>query len=408
MHSKTSNDQGISLMIESMSKHVSPTYFVLKKIAQDNLYGVDIMPEACEIARLRLFLKLMAVIDKPEEIEPLPDLEFNIKSGNLLMGVTRRDLADRYLTTFEGTTIIDDVASQSAHLAELWENFEISQEIGNPRGAKIAKDVLISGIRVLRPTLDKLVFESVKNTGSHQSLEAWSAAEHQFHWFLEFPQVFQEGGFDVVVGNPPYIAKDKVEHSTLGHDTSDCPDLYAMCMERSAQLVNSTGWYAMIVMHNLCFSDDYKSLRKVLKRELPERWISSYGRIPACLFTNETRVRNSIVIGKRSSECALHATRLHRWESDYRPHLMQTIQYSLVPSEKDSSDVWPFLGDTQLASVLWNSNGKVGMSTIEVRGIDAYATDADGFHQGRNVWALNFKLTAYNYMPVFVDIPTFR
>jgi hypothetical protein len=404
VHFKTSPNDELRSIVEGVAEHASPTYFVLKKIAQDNLYGVDLMPEASEIARLRLFLKLIAVVEKLEDIEPLPDLEFNIKTGNLLVGVTRRDLADRYVQTFEAGMLVEDVASQSSHLAELWNNFEVVQDLGNPKTVKLAKDLLTSGIKVLRPTLDKLVFEGSQEhlTGS---LEEWSARERQFHWFLEFPQVFQAGGFDVVIGNPPYIKKTEVPHSTSGHITSNCPDIYAMCMERSAQLVNPAGWLAMIVMHNLCFSPDYKVLRRVLTEEFPSRWVSSYGRIPACLFTNETRVRNSIFIGKRTSDQHLNCTRLHRWESEYRPHLMETIHYEEVPRAKDTSEVWPFLGDAELAAALWNNSGNIGMSTRALRGADAYDADIDGFLKAHNAWALSFKTTAYNYMPVFVDIP---
>lgn len=405
VHSISAQDSDLAEIVSGMARHASPTYFALKKIAQDNLYGVDLMPEACEIARLRLFLKLIAVVDRLEDVEPLPDLEFNIKCGNLLMGVTRQDLAGNYARTLEAGIVVDDVANQAAHLADLWENFEAVQELGDPRTVRIAKDTLNSGIRVLRPTLDRLVFEGIQPSEPSLSLEGWATRENQFHWFLEFPQVFQEGGFDVVIGNPPYIKKSEVKLSTKGHATSGCPDVYAMCMERSAQLVNQTGWLSMIVMHNLCFSPDYKSLREVLTKEFPERWVSSYGRIPACLFTNETRVRNSIFIGKRSSDQVLFSTRLHRWESDFRPHLMQLISYAQVPQQNDQIDVWPCLGNAELASVLWRNSGKIGMSTRSLRGVDAYDADQDGFLRAHGAWALNYKTTAYNYMPIFVDIP---
>ena len=51
-----------------------------------NLYGVDIMKEAVEICKLRLFLKLVAQVEKVSELEPLPDIDFNIRAGNTLVG----------------------------------------------------------------------------------------------------------------------------------------------------------------------------------------------------------------------------------------------------------------------------------------------------------------------------------
>lgn len=66
-------------------------YFIYKSIILRNLYGVDIMVEATEIAKLRLFLKMVAVVevDKRAEnmgLDPLPDIDFNIRCGNTLVG----------------------------------------------------------------------------------------------------------------------------------------------------------------------------------------------------------------------------------------------------------------------------------------------------------------------------------
>ena len=54
----------------------------------NNLYGVDIMEEAVEICKLRLFLKLVAQLETYDQIEPLPDIDFNIRAGNTLVGFT--------------------------------------------------------------------------------------------------------------------------------------------------------------------------------------------------------------------------------------------------------------------------------------------------------------------------------
>ena len=72
-----------------MEKHPSERYFILKSIVLNNLYGVDIMEEAVEICKLRLFLKLVSPTGKRyEQIEPLPDIDFNVRAGNTLVGFT--------------------------------------------------------------------------------------------------------------------------------------------------------------------------------------------------------------------------------------------------------------------------------------------------------------------------------
>ena len=61
-------------VLERIEKHPNRRYFIFKSIIVNNLYGVDIMEEAIEICKLRLFLKLVAQIDQVESIEPLPDI----------------------------------------------------------------------------------------------------------------------------------------------------------------------------------------------------------------------------------------------------------------------------------------------------------------------------------------------
>jgi hypothetical protein len=75
--------------LEESRQHPKQDYFILKKIIVDNLYGVDIMEEAVEICKLRLFLKLVAQLEPGDRIEPLPDIDFNIRAGNTLVGYAR-------------------------------------------------------------------------------------------------------------------------------------------------------------------------------------------------------------------------------------------------------------------------------------------------------------------------------
>jgi hypothetical protein len=73
--------------INNIKEHPNVNYFILKTIIVNNLYGVDIVEEATEICKLRLFLKLAAQIDDVNHIEPLPDIDFNIKANNTLVGI---------------------------------------------------------------------------------------------------------------------------------------------------------------------------------------------------------------------------------------------------------------------------------------------------------------------------------
>lgn len=80
---------------EIEKKHKSLPYYIKKRIVTDNLYGVDIMEEATEIAKLRLFLALVASVNDVNELEPLPNIDFNIMAGNSLIGLIKVDETDR-------------------------------------------------------------------------------------------------------------------------------------------------------------------------------------------------------------------------------------------------------------------------------------------------------------------------
>jgi hypothetical protein len=85
-------------VLEQADRHASQRYFILKSIVLNNLYGVDIMEEAVEICKLRLFLKLVAQLESYDQIEPLPDIDFNIRAGNTLVGFTSLDAVRRAMT----------------------------------------------------------------------------------------------------------------------------------------------------------------------------------------------------------------------------------------------------------------------------------------------------------------------
>jgi hypothetical protein len=79
-------DADFAKVLDEVGRHHSRRYFIYKNIILHNLFGVDIMAEAVEICKLRLFLKLVSQVDGGRELEPLPDIDFNIRAGNTLVG----------------------------------------------------------------------------------------------------------------------------------------------------------------------------------------------------------------------------------------------------------------------------------------------------------------------------------
>ena len=112
-------------------------YFIYKTIILRNLYGVDIMHEATEIARLRLFLKMVAAVDvDPNDenlgLDPLPDIDFNIRCGNTLVGFANpQGVKDAILPIDQlalDTELYDKVERKAADVADLYEIFKREQQ----------------------------------------------------------------------------------------------------------------------------------------------------------------------------------------------------------------------------------------------------------------------------------------
>jgi len=105
--------------LERIAQHDNERYYTVKSIIVNNLYGVDIMEEATEICKLRLFLRLAAEIKDAANIEPLPDIDFNIKAGNTLVGfATREQVKEALSTSLHGDAVQGKFLSGGDTLAD--------------------------------------------------------------------------------------------------------------------------------------------------------------------------------------------------------------------------------------------------------------------------------------------------
>lgn len=186
------------------------------------------------------------------------------------------------------------------------------------------------------------------------------------------------------------MRKTKLEgYQYAGFVTDQCPDIFAPCIERAADLVRPGGGYAMIVPIAFQFSDDYTKAREVIARLLPLRLVSTYSRNPSALFSAGLGVRSTIVVGRREGTAGLLTTDTRRWVEDYRPFLFGANRYSEIKIGAASTP-WPRLGNdalVELYQALIDGGTRLGES---VSGTGA---------------TLGFKQTALYYLSVFIDEP---
>ena len=207
------------------ASHPSVGYYIKRRIVTDNLYGVDIMEEASEIAKLRLFLAMVSSVRKVEDLEPLPNIDFNILAGNSLVGLMRvdehefdanyrhgdmfrksfRELLEekhRKLSTYRAAA---DAIGSSFNLRELRDDIDAAMADANGvMNELLQRQFADRGIRFEQATWDAAKGELGKPAKRQVSL-ADVAAQHPLHWGYVFDDiVHKRGGFDIILANPPW------------------------------------------------------------------------------------------------------------------------------------------------------------------------------------------------------------
>ena len=201
-------------ILEQVDKHPGERYFILKSIVLNNLYGVDIMEEAVEICKLRLFLKLVAQLESYEQIEPLPDIDFNIRAGNTLVGFTSLEAVRQAMTIMpdgQHRTLFEE---DRIALTRIEEEAEIASAAFNQfrwQQTMLGGEITAGDKADLRQRLESLSNELDRYLATEYGVDhqqpdayaAWRASHQPFHWFVEFYGIMNKGGFDVMIGNPP-------------------------------------------------------------------------------------------------------------------------------------------------------------------------------------------------------------
>ena len=389
-------------VLGQVDKHPSERYFILKSIVLNNLYGVDIMEEAVEICKLRLFLKLVAQLESYEQIEPLPDVDFNVRAGNTLVGFTSLDAVRQAMTVTpkgqvralsdEERTALNRIEEEAEGVDRLAYHFRRQQTMLGGEITSDDKQALQGRLRSLADELDRhLAVEYGIAPQDANDYDAWRDSHKPFHWFVEFYGIMSKGGFDVVIGNPPYVKYQSLGYSIKDFGSFKFPDIYGYIVIRSYRIKKSTGRCGFIVPLSLSFSFQFSDLRKAIDKE-GIHWLSSYDNAPAALFTGIWQ-RCTIQISA-SQDRGLLSTRLFRWRAPYRDSLMDNVAYSTVP---DSLHLESF-GVPRIAD-------EYGKRLLGLH-MEVARSDAKKITKNTNKGArLGFSPTARNFISTYIERP---
>ncbi len=348
-------------ILAEVEKHPSRRYFILKSIVVNNLYGVDIMEEAVEICKLRLFLKLVAQVDKVEQLEPLPDIDFNIRPGNTLVGfVSLEDLkksgAGDMVKQAELANALPKIQEEAEIVERAFEKFhQMQTRYGmNAREFAAAKQELRSRLKSLAGRLDEyLASEYGVEPEKRKACEAWRSSHQPFHWFVEFYGILNGGGFDVIIGNPPYVEYKEVRsaYEVRGFTTEDCSNLFAFVLERCTKLSHSGSEVGMIVPFSAFSTDRMIPLITHLKNSSGWLKIANFSWRPGKLFDG-VHLQLSILLQKVAKQLErIETTRYLMWDSVARPELFSKIEFAATRDNRLAGSM-PKLGTVEAASIL--------------------------------------------------------
>ena len=221
-----------------------------KHIVKNNIYGVDIEKGAVDIARLRFWL---AIIVDEEEPLPLPNLDYKIMQGNsLLESFEGEDLSN--MTKQESGNLFDN-GETIAKLTQAINGFYIPHD--HVAKAKIRAQIKENIIQLLKERqLPPKVIEDLSKLDLHENSQF-------FLWHTWFHDVFNRpndcngrNGFDIVIGNPPYVQIKKGTVTKELYPYSEGKDvgkqnLYKLFVEASYNLLKESGVAALIVQSSL-------------------------------------------------------------------------------------------------------------------------------------------------------------
>ena len=320
---------------------------IKKEIIQNNIYGVDIEKGAVDIARLRFWL---ALVVEEEIAEPLPNLDYKIMQGNsLLESYQGVDLSDLTKTKTEReksnicVTLFDE--QLDVHRFQL---SEYIKEYFNCTNSDIKKE--------LRKKIDENIRQQIEEQRISLDLSNinLSANSHFFLWHTYFGNVFNQvnktdNGFDIVIGNPPYIQLQKDDgklakmYENQGYQTfAGKGDIYSLFYEKGYQILKQKGILAYITSNKWMRAKYGEATRKFFAEKTNPLQLIDFAGIK--VFESATVDTNILIFAKENNTFSTRACVVKDKElkkmSDY-------IKHHSIRCRFDSSESWVILSEIE-------------------------------------------------------------
>ena len=276
-----------------------------KSIIQNNIYGVDIEKGAVDIARLRFWLSIVVDEDTPS---PLPNLDYKIMQGNSLIesfeGIDLNNLVKKQIPNknVDGiqTSILDEEIDihqnrLSLLLSEYFTCCDHDRKVQLQNQISKSISAQLDANKINSVTLSKLKTINI-------------AANNQFFlWHTWFADVFAKGGFDIVIGNPPYVVLGGDDYWNIQYKrmyktaNNGKTNLYKLFYEFGLKMLVQKGILSYITPNTYLTSKDSSVLRDIFFTETSLIEIIEYTEKDK-VFENVTQAVTTLVLRKTFNE----------------------------------------------------------------------------------------------------------
>ena len=381
-----------------------------RKVVEQCIYGIDINGLAVTLAKLSLWL-ISAANDKA-----LSFLDHHLKEGNSIVGTDRHQVRTSKQVGGVWET------SYSTYMAPVIAKYQELNGIGSRTKEDVERQKIVYAeiqdmLKLIKKKYDYylasqctggitdefrfayLLKSQDTNDFEKPDMDAlWRIATEKkfFHWELEFPEVFMRGGFDVALGNPPYVDVVSSEYRKSNLATINAGNLYAYMMEISINNCKKAGYFGFIVPLSSMYTPRMLSLQEFMTRG-KEVYISNYAIRPAKLFKNVEQ-RISIFCGKKSinpGDEAIYTSKYIRWHSKERKKLFSSIVFIPNSCKRDLNiEVVPKIGTSTEIDLL----NKIYCRKTRVKNYidNETKTNFVCYHGAARYW-----LKAFNFVPDF-------
>ena len=269
---------------------------IKKSIIQNNIYGVDIEKGAVDIARLRFWLSIVVDEKTPS---PLPNLDYKIMQGNSLiesykgMDLSRLTYDNKDKSHITEYSIFDDDTNQlQRRVTQLLTQYYSCSD--HEQKHRLQRDISHAISQQLElQNFDADILRELRTLDL-------AGNDQFFLWHTWFSDVFEKGGFDIVIGNPPYRQikwlKEKNIYKNSNFNTYDSTgDIYCLFYEIGIKLLSTNGFLTYITSNKWLKSNYGILTRNYILKESSPKYIIDLG---AGVFENATVDTNILIAQK--------------------------------------------------------------------------------------------------------------